>query len=51
VAGQLALARAAGAMRSIDDALADLGAIYPSIPPPEAAEPSPASSPVPDAVS
>jgi hypothetical protein len=50
VAGQLALARAAGAMRSIDDALADLGAIYPSIPPAEAAEPSPASSPVPDAV-
>jgi hypothetical protein len=31
-AGQLALARAAGTMRSIDGALADLGAIYPSVP-------------------
>jgi Fusaric acid resistance protein-like len=46
-AGQLALARAAGAMRSIDGALADLGAIYPSVPPAE----GPESSSVPDTAS
>jgi hypothetical protein len=39
-AGQLALARAAGAMRSIDGAVSDLGAIYPSLPPAEGPESS-----------